>query len=108
VYRASPYAGWMRGHYMTGLVFGVLTLTWAFSGLLSMEPWAWTEHDEVDRAVQQAFSSEMANIDAFPAFDAAVWRGILQGRVAKEIEFARVLDEPSFIVRTSPNETSLV
>jgi len=103
-----PYSGWMRWHYLTGLIFGVLTLTWAFSGLLSMEPWAWTENDEVDRAVQQTFSSEMENIAAFPAFDAAVWRGILQDRVPKEIEFARVLDEPSFIVRTSPEEQSLV
>jgi hypothetical protein len=103
-----PYSGWMRWHYVTGLVFGVLTLTWAFSGLLSMEPWAWTEDDEVDRAVQQTFSSDMANIDVFPAFDHSAWQGILQGRVAKEIEFARVLDEPSFIVRTSPREASLV
>src|SRR6185436_15634510 len=103
-----PYSGWMRWHYLTGIVFGVLTLTWAFSGLLSMEPWAWTNDDEVDRAVQQAFSSEMENIDVFPGFDAAVWQGILHGRVAKEIEFARVLDEPSYIVRTSPEVKSLV
>src|SRR6185295_17457925 len=59
--RARPhirYSGWMRWHYITGLIFGVLTLTWAFSGLLSMEPWAWTERDEVDRAVEQAFSNQ--------------------------------------------------
>jgi hypothetical protein len=103
-----PYSGWMRWHHYTGLVFGVLTLTWAFSGLLSMEPWAWTEHDEIDRAVQQAFSSEVEDIDVFPAFDTGVWKGILQGRAAKEIEFVRVLDEPAYIVRTSPEEESLV
>ena len=37
-----PYAGWMRWHFVTGAVFGVFTLTWVFSGLLSMEPFAWT------------------------------------------------------------------
>ena len=36
-----PYSGWMRWHYVTGLVFGVFTLTFVFSGWLSMEPWGW-------------------------------------------------------------------
>src|SRR5262245_31209692 len=31
-----PYSGWMRWHHLTGLVFGILTLTWVFSGMLSM------------------------------------------------------------------------
>jgi len=33
-----PYRGWKRWHTITGLGFGVLTATWAFSGLLSMGP----------------------------------------------------------------------
>jgi hypothetical protein len=37
----SPYAGWMRWHHYAGLVFGVVTTTWIFSGLLSMDPWDW-------------------------------------------------------------------
>ena len=36
-----PYAGWMRWHYLTGIVFGILTLTWIFSGLLSVQPFTW-------------------------------------------------------------------
>ena len=31
----------MRWHYITGVVFGVFTLTWVFSGMLSMEPFGW-------------------------------------------------------------------
>ena len=38
----SPYASWMRWHHYLGLVFGVTTLMWVFSGLLSMDPWAWS------------------------------------------------------------------
>lgn len=34
----SPYSGTMKWHHYTGLVFGVITLTWTFSGLLSMGP----------------------------------------------------------------------
>jgi uncharacterized iron-regulated membrane protein len=37
----SPYRGWWYWHHMAGLVFGVLTLTWVFSGLLTMNPWGW-------------------------------------------------------------------
>lgn len=33
-----PYRGWKRWHTIAGLIFGVVTVTWAFSGLLSMGP----------------------------------------------------------------------
>jgi PepSY-associated TM region len=33
-----PYRGWKRWHTIVGLVFGLVTATWAFSGLLSMGP----------------------------------------------------------------------
>lgn len=41
--RWTPYRGWMRWHHFAGLVFGVLTLTWALSGLFSMNPWGLLE-----------------------------------------------------------------
>lgn len=37
----SPYAGWMRWHHYAGLIFGIVTTTWIFSGLMSMDPWNW-------------------------------------------------------------------
>jgi len=36
--RRLPYQGWGRWHALGGGVFGVLVVTWAFSGLLSMGP----------------------------------------------------------------------
>jgi hypothetical protein len=33
-----PYRGWKRWHTIIGLFFGVVTVTWTFSGLLSMGP----------------------------------------------------------------------
>ena len=38
-----PYRGWKRWHTIIGLVFGVVTTTWAFSGLLSMGPFPITD-----------------------------------------------------------------
>ena len=38
----SPYAAMMWWHHYAGLVFGLVTLMWIFSGLLSMNPWDWS------------------------------------------------------------------
>jgi hypothetical protein len=41
--RLSPYSGWNLWHHVSGLVFGILLLTWVGSGLLSMNPWGLLE-----------------------------------------------------------------
>jgi uncharacterized iron-regulated membrane protein len=41
--RFSPYYGWFYWHHMTGLFFGLVTLTWVASGLFSMQPWGFLE-----------------------------------------------------------------
>jgi hypothetical protein len=43
----SPYKGVWFWHHMTGLVFGILTLTWVASGLLTMNPWGLLESNAV-------------------------------------------------------------
>lgn len=36
----TPYPGaMMRWHHITGLLFALVTITWIFSGLMSMNPW---------------------------------------------------------------------
>jgi len=35
----SPYQGLNLWHHYAGLIFGLITVTWLFSGLLSMNPW---------------------------------------------------------------------
>jgi hypothetical protein len=42
---ASPFRGWWYWHHVLGLVFGVLALTWVFSGLMTMNPWGLLESD---------------------------------------------------------------
>ena len=36
---SSPYQGLNLWHHYAGLIFGLITMTWLFSGLLSMNPW---------------------------------------------------------------------
>jgi hypothetical protein len=43
--RRSPFRGLALWHHGTGLIFGVATLTWVFSGFASMTPWHWLESD---------------------------------------------------------------
>jgi uncharacterized iron-regulated membrane protein len=49
---ASPFRGWWYWHHIAGLVFGVLTLTWVFSGLLTMNPWGLLEGSGVGAKLQ--------------------------------------------------------
>jgi hypothetical protein len=43
--RWSPYRGWFYWHHITGLIFGVLTLTWVMSGLFTMTPFGFLDSD---------------------------------------------------------------
>jgi len=52
----SPYAGWMRWHHYAGLIFGVVTTTWIFSGLLSMDPFDWHPGTSPTREQRQRVS----------------------------------------------------
>jgi hypothetical protein len=46
--KLSPYRGWHMWHHLIGLTFGVLLMTWVFSGLLSMNPWGLLESERSD------------------------------------------------------------
>jgi uncharacterized membrane protein HdeD (DUF308 family) len=50
--RASPFRGWWYWHHMAGLVFGVLALTWTFSGLLTMNPWGFLGGSDIGSRVR--------------------------------------------------------
>ena len=95
---AIPYSGSMRWHYVSGAVFGVFTLTFAFSGLVSMEPWAWTNAPGLELP-RSALSGGPIDLSKFAPRDAAAWDAVLSGRPAKEVEFVRMMDEPFYIVR---------
>lgn len=96
------YAGWMKWHYWTGALFGIFTVTWVFSGWLSMEPWDWTSARARGPQIGQAVSGVL-NLSRYPTFDPAAWTEALAGSgvTAKEIEFRSVLDVPYYVVRGS-------
>lgn len=86
-----PYAGQKRWHAMLGLIFGFLACTWAFSGMLSMEPFSFSAGpQEMGARVEQALhkrsfkSLEHALADAGPG--------------AKEVDFAVFPTDPAVIL----------
>jgi hypothetical protein len=114
---AIPYAGWMRWHYMTGAVFGLFTLTWAFSGLLSMEPFEWTRAEGLD-VPREAFTGGTLDLRQFEAIRGEelleggiktrrfMRSGCPSGDPTKEVEFVRIQDEPYYVVRCAAGATS--
>lgn len=53
---ASPFRGWWYWHHVSGLLFGVLALTWVFSGLMTMNPWGALAGGRNDPAYREAFT----------------------------------------------------
>ena len=99
---AIPYAGWMRWHYITGMVFGLFTLTFAFSGLLSMEPYSWTNAEGL-RPQPVAFTGGALDFAAYPKVEPAAWTRVTEGRGIKEVDFMRMQGGHYYLVRPTPD-----
>ncbi|WP_175022893.1 PepSY domain-containing protein [Rugamonas rivuli] len=54
--RLSPYRGWQAWHHWLGLGAGTLTLTWLFSGWLSVTPFDWLASPGVTTQDRLAFA----------------------------------------------------
>ena len=89
----SPYQGLNLWHHYSGLIFGLITITWLFSGLLSMNPWGAFEGDSgfeergrlQDRAVSSAEISgivEALGKTALPHGTVRLNSSIIDGKLA--------------------------
>lgn len=103
--RAIPYRGLMRWHYILGCLFGITTLTWVFSGLVSMEPWDWTNANGVSVSSGALSGSEL-KLQQFPTLNAVDWAQVSEYPV-KQVDFRRVLGEPYLLADFTPDTGSL-
>jgi hypothetical protein len=108
-----PYRGQKRWHTVFGLVFGVATVTYAFSGMLSMDPFpSWT-----DRPLPRGRASEpnlrralRGDVDP-AAFDAKHPRQALEqlaGLQVKQLELTSFAGEAFYLARLAGGETRVV
>jgi hypothetical protein len=95
-----PYRGWMRWHYISGALFGVFALTWAFSGLMSMEPWEWTNAEglALDR---DALTGGRVEIASYGSLDGVGLAALAAPRLIKEIGFLRIQGDHYYTLRTT-------
>ena len=100
--RAIPYQGLMRWHYLLGVIFGVFALTWVFSGLLSMEPFAWTNARGL-RVDPDVYSEGEMDPAAFGAVGNRDWGSLVNGQI-KEVEFSWIQGQPYFLANYSGPE----
>lgn len=99
----SPYRGTMRWHHGAGLLFGILTLTWTFSGMLSLEPGGYSTGSSPTAAQQEAFSGTLD----YTLYSESPARA-LAANPAKELELHDVAGRPYYLLKDSPGHTTLV
>jgi hypothetical protein len=124
-----PYRGWKRGHAIAGLFFGAVTMTWAFSGLLSMGPFPamrrltdltvpapaeGTSGGGAGRAVGPyvAIGLRGAQSMALPMYadrpPPSAIAALQQGFDAKVLEWTSFAGQPLYLVTNGRGETRLV
>jgi hypothetical protein len=108
-----PYRGQKRWHTVLGLIFGVATVTYAFSGMLSMDPFP-----SFNDRVQQRRGGGEPNVlralrgEADPAaFDAKHPRQALEqlrGLPVKELDFTTFAGDAIYLARLADGDTRVV
>ena len=90
------YRGWSAWHYCTGAVFGIFVLTWIFSGLLSMDPFEWTNRTGL--AIQpEPLAGEPGAFADYARIAGTRLRSIPGIPDAVRIDFDRIHGEPFFV-----------
>ena len=106
---AIPYTGLMRWHYISGMLFGVITLTWVFSGLLSMDPYNWTSSRGLELSPDVLRGGEVELL-AFSNLNTAESQSRIQqslnGRELTEIGFTRRQGEHYYQLTVAPDSSN--
>jgi hypothetical protein len=92
--RRSPYKAWLLWHHYAGLIFGLLTFTWLFSGLFSMNPWGALESRSANFERSILNGGEMSVAEAVELLQASA-TSISPGTV--RIESAYWLGQPYLV-----------
>lgn len=101
-----PYRGQKRWHALFGLIFGLGAVTWAFSGLLSMDPVPqMNERPRLD--VPQALRGPL-QLAAFAPKNPRQALSQLSDLRVKELELAVVAGEPVYLASAGRGQTRVV
>jgi hypothetical protein len=109
-----PYKGQKRLHMIFGLFFGILACTWAFSGMLSMDPFPVTAEAQTNRGgagnrMLAALRGGRLQLRAFekkPPSEALAEVGS-QLRV-KQLDFTLFAGDPVYLATEDPRHTRII
>jgi len=106
--RSVPYTGQKRWHTILGLFFGLTVCTWAFSGMMSMEPFdlSW------GRRSPRVAGSLQDNLPELGAFAARHPRDVIASLAGsfevKRLELGSFAGEPLYIATEAEHHTSII
>ena len=92
----SPYVGWLQWHHYAGLLFGVVTFTWTFSGLLTMTPFNWFDQGGPTGEQVQAIRGDGIDLASFTVPAAAAVAEFQKQFQPKEVELLQFMGEPYY------------
>jgi hypothetical protein len=110
-----PYRGQKRWHTVFGLIFGLAAATWAFSGMLSMDPFPTTRtggptggtRGEAGSGIPQALRGRLRLAD-FRGSDPRDALARVADRNVKELEWTSLAGEPVYVATLGEGITRIV
>jgi hypothetical protein len=90
----------MKWHHYAGLIFGVASFTWVFSGLLSMNPWDWSPGTSPSRQQRDAVAGGSLRVSAV-TID-GLKRDVRPLGPAKEMEICQFDGTPFIVTGPAP------
>jgi len=105
-----PYTGQKRWHMIAGLFFGIVACTWAFSGMLSMDPFpAPPASEEVGARIAVALRGGPVSLAEFAAKPArAVLAQLGPDFAVKELEYTWMAGELVYLASGRNAQTQIV
>ena len=104
----SPFeSGWMRWHHLLGLAFAAITLSWIFSGLMSMNPLGiFSSRMAPDLAAYAGATPGQRHLSVAPQ---AMLRALqAQGFTAVELEWRNLRGIPYVLARDAADQTRIL
>ena len=99
----TPYVGWLRWHHYAGLLFGVITLTWTFSGLLTMTPWNLFPSAGPTRSQVSAIRGEGVDVAQFTLSPIEAVNALRDRFQPKELELVQFMGTPFYAAYERPD-----
>lgn len=99
---AIPYRGLMRWHHISGLAFGAVAITWALSGMLSLNPGGLNPSRSPSAAESEVFTGKPLTPEDFEVPDAAAGDRLVAA------ELMHYLGQPFFASTSRDGSTVLI